>query len=786
MSAPYILDEQLPQAQDYNWLKGKGIDYIHQYSGSEWTNLNSSDPGVTILDQLCYALTELGYCNDFSICDILTDRQGTLQLKDQFYLPEEILTTSPVTINDYRKYIIDCVPGVDNALVHLHHSSKSGIYMVYLMLNPSVAHQYEKICASAFFYLNKRRNLGELFLWPQQLSPVPYLLAGSIEMEKGAEPEALLAMISAAIRNYIFPVVSPTGYVQPTGYTADPDRIFNGPLLQHGWIDSDALGQKKNKLGIVELVQLIRSVPGVQDVPLLYFVNGESELQSLKMEELLAIDVLGSVEAGHLEIKGTGSSLYKSISINPVNAASRSLKPDTDSLFGASVNTQGNLPAGKFRDINTYYSIQNTFPEIFAVGADAMASNAPDFQIAQSQQLKGYLTLFDQVLANQFSQLAGIGKLFSFKNSASGISPALKTSPGYPVPYRSFSPTYYYQPLYGIPNVQPLLKGNNTFRFGNAQESSQAIGTRSWEEYRQDPYNPYIHGLMELMEDESINLARRNEILDHLLARHGESALMIDSVIDATMCTGDSLKGQVIFKSLYLQNLGLLSYFRQKACNFIAATRISAEIPGLSPAFEKEIMDDDTADFMFDTGKTDRVEKLSRQHFSDFSAVELKLSMLFGLRLLYRDYIAHHYKHASEHASEKTGQALWMISQRRGMILIETGLVYQYSKSDFLANPPAKFDNHIMIVFPEFIRTLNNQDFKNRLELFLENTLPVRMTYHYYFAGHELLARLIPLYARWHNCLAYDAKHELHLNYTALEESATALIPLLAEIKLLS
>src|SRR5690348_5969843 len=95
MSTPqYILDEPLPLSQDFRALRTKGIAYIQQYIGSNWTNFNASDPGVTILDQVCFALTELGYCNDFSIEDILTESDGNIHFSDQFHLPEDILTVS--------------------------------------------------------------------------------------------------------------------------------------------------------------------------------------------------------------------------------------------------------------------------------------------------------------------------------------------------------------------------------------------------------------------------------------------------------------------------------------------------------------------------------------------------------------------------------------------------------------------------------------------------------------------------------------------------------------------
>ncbi len=69
----YIIDQPVPVNQDFKALKELGLEFIRDHSGNEWTNLNASDPGVTILEQLCYALTELGYCNDFSVGDILAE-----------------------------------------------------------------------------------------------------------------------------------------------------------------------------------------------------------------------------------------------------------------------------------------------------------------------------------------------------------------------------------------------------------------------------------------------------------------------------------------------------------------------------------------------------------------------------------------------------------------------------------------------------------------------------------------------------------------------------------------
>ena len=45
---------------DYAFLRQEGIRWLEQLAGDQWTDFNTHDPGITILEQLCYALTDLG------------------------------------------------------------------------------------------------------------------------------------------------------------------------------------------------------------------------------------------------------------------------------------------------------------------------------------------------------------------------------------------------------------------------------------------------------------------------------------------------------------------------------------------------------------------------------------------------------------------------------------------------------------------------------------------------------------------------------------------------------
>ena len=60
-------------AMDYALLREAGIRRLERMAGRLWTDFNAHDPGITILEQLCYALTDLGYRIDYDLKDLLAD-----------------------------------------------------------------------------------------------------------------------------------------------------------------------------------------------------------------------------------------------------------------------------------------------------------------------------------------------------------------------------------------------------------------------------------------------------------------------------------------------------------------------------------------------------------------------------------------------------------------------------------------------------------------------------------------------------------------------------------------
>ena len=59
------------KSMQYDYLRSVGLKHIQDLSGKIWTNYNLSDPGVSILEVLGYAITDLGYRTSYPIPDIL-------------------------------------------------------------------------------------------------------------------------------------------------------------------------------------------------------------------------------------------------------------------------------------------------------------------------------------------------------------------------------------------------------------------------------------------------------------------------------------------------------------------------------------------------------------------------------------------------------------------------------------------------------------------------------------------------------------------------------------------
>src|SRR5690349_14122291 len=119
MQEPVTISTQKPEnaAFDYAALRKIGMEHIEKTASSIWTDYNIHDPGITSLELLCYAITDLSYRSGFSIPDLLATKENTAQnIREHFFSAKQIFPIKAVTVNDYRKLLID-IEGVKNAWV---------------------------------------------------------------------------------------------------------------------------------------------------------------------------------------------------------------------------------------------------------------------------------------------------------------------------------------------------------------------------------------------------------------------------------------------------------------------------------------------------------------------------------------------------------------------------------------------------------------------------------------------------------------------------------------------
>lgn len=104
-------------SRNYGDLREEAIAELQALSGAIWTDYNLHDPGVTLLEVLIYAITDLGYKVDNDVATLLASHpEGAIDLGEHFHRAKYILPNCPYTPTDYRRYFLD-IPGVQNVFL---------------------------------------------------------------------------------------------------------------------------------------------------------------------------------------------------------------------------------------------------------------------------------------------------------------------------------------------------------------------------------------------------------------------------------------------------------------------------------------------------------------------------------------------------------------------------------------------------------------------------------------------------------------------------------------------
>jgi len=110
-------------SQDYAFLRQQGLNVIQALAADTWTDHNLHDPGITLLEVISYAITELGLRAGMDIPDLLSS--SAVDRPPEMFTAAQVLPCAPVTITDFRKLLVDH-PLINNAWVFPQDSKPKG------------------------------------------------------------------------------------------------------------------------------------------------------------------------------------------------------------------------------------------------------------------------------------------------------------------------------------------------------------------------------------------------------------------------------------------------------------------------------------------------------------------------------------------------------------------------------------------------------------------------------------------------------------------------------------
>lgn len=528
---------------DFNVLRKEGIKIIQELTGSFWTDFNVHDPGVTILEQLCYALTELSFRTDFEIEQLLFN-QGKEDLP--FFSPEEILTNNPLSINDLRKLFLDNIIEIKNVWfepVREQEAGFNGLYRILLdtSLISSSKEDEKRITDKIKEIFSQNRNLCEDIFEIKILEQLPIKICADIETDGLNELGQIMANIYFAVEQYVNPEVKFHSLTELLDMKKSYSEIFDGPMLKHGFILSDELVSQPETIVVSDIVKIIMQVEGVVSVKNLHLeLNGENIYNQLaipqgKIPKFIHNDILKNVDSHSIKFF-KGNLEYNGLKISSFRKYLNELVSEHKKAFRISESSYEIPEVNKGLNFESYYSIQEHFPAIYGVGSDGLPNKPDKKRKAQANQLKGYLMLFEQFMANYFSQLAHFKDLLSI--------------------HKKLDNTYFYQFLDDVPNAELFYAKEDTF----IQDAYLDFGNI--------PKN-YKKGLGELNKYFDNFTDRKNRILDFLLALHGESYTKYSiSQFNYYYSEDEFQRFQIKCKSALLQQLANINYNRTAGVDY--------------------------------------------------------------------------------------------------------------------------------------------------------------------------------------------------------------------------
>lgn len=430
------LQVPLPEHLDFDLLRDQALARLQALAGGRWTDYNAHDPGLTLLEALCYALTDLGYRAGYTMPDLLAGERGS------FYTPEQALPGAPLSHSDLLRglyarsgaalaRIVALQGGEQQPELYYYPDpdSKEGgaIGMEFFAGAEPVALQglYRAWVSS------KEGSKDALLPWLHGVRGLCTDMAGDIQelseeeiplwltldiapsvADADAKDFATDLLVRLAQHIARLPQWQAGGH-RPAGV---PAEVWQEQSLEGGYLSPEALAQLQPREAIYasDIAQWLMDQPGVDNVQRISFNESVIDLvKLLSPDKAPVLDI--NTTAENLKLLQRGRALDLShLQPNELKAA---LAPSVEGarLPASTINA---FTGGRDRRIGHYHSIRYDLPELY--GLSYGTEGLPPAQAARRRQLSAYLLFFEQALAGQFAQLDYGRRLFDLQKEVPG------------------------------------------------------------------------------------------------------------------------------------------------------------------------------------------------------------------------------------------------------------------------------------------------------------------------------------------------------------------------------
>ena len=507
---------------DYTALRSAGMRMIETLSSDHWTDYNVHDPGVTMLEHLCYAMTDLDYRTEHEMVHLLAGRERNAASPHPVdYTARRILGNAPLMPDDYRRLLID-IPGVRNAWalpVQLESpplyinrktrklSLQSGPDRELMPLRGFWEFYYEpadrdlgvdaqKVIEDRLnTVVHRNRGLCEDILAVRKIKSEEILVCAEFVIDSEVEIDELEARVIHAIDQFISPPVPFYSLEEMRERGTPVEEIFHGPVLNHGFVLDEDLERTRlrSDIHISDLLQVLHDLDGIQAISSL-MMTGMRDGQTVNPGKTWVLPL--DLKRAPRFVREHSRFTYVRNRI-PLRARRDQVDRHLETLRGKSRNPRlvpvdydlaG--PEGNPVSIGRYRSVQNEFPLNYGIGREGLADSASDLRKAQAKQLKAYLLMAEQVLANHAAQLEQLPDLFSLKSP------------------EELGRTLFVRLVEGIEGVSDILLQDK---------------------------EAYVAALEGIVENRDEFYRRRSRMLDHLLARYGERYAPFNPITESTV-----------------------------------------------------------------------------------------------------------------------------------------------------------------------------------------------------------------------------------------------------------